>query len=60
MPNPSTDMSGLQIAFLDGQQTPTINSSETSFNTLGVQMRGYFDFGVALQDPRCIVKMAGA
>ena len=58
--NPSTDVSGIQIAFLDGQQTPTINSAETAFNTLGMQMRGYFDFGVALQDPRAIVKVKGA
>ena len=58
--NPTTDVSGIQIAFLDGQQTPTINSAETSFNTLGMQMRGYFDFGVALQDPRAIVKVKGA
>jgi hypothetical protein len=58
--NPTTDVSGIQIAFLDGQQTPTINSSETAFDTLGMQMRGYFDFGVALQDPRAIVKVKGA
>jgi hypothetical protein len=57
--NPTTDVSGIQIAFLDGQQTPIINQSETAFNTLGMQMRGYFDFGVALQDPRAIVKVKG-
>lgn len=57
---PSIDVSGIQIAFLDGQQTPVIQQSETSFNTLGMQMRGYFDFGVALQDPRAIVKVKGA
>ena len=58
--SPTTDVSAIQIAFLDGQQTPTINSSETQFNTLGMQMRGVFDFGVALQDPRAIVKCKGA
>jgi hypothetical protein len=57
--SPTTDVSAIQIAFLDGQQTPTINSSETVFNTLGMQMRGFFDFGVALQDPRAIVKVKG-
>lgn len=56
---PSTDIAALQIGFLDGMQTPTINQSETTFDTLGMQMRGYFDFGVALQDPRAIVKMKG-
>lgn len=56
---PETDMAALQIAFLDGRQTPIINTAETSFNTLGMQMRGYFDFGVALQDSRMIVKVKG-
>ena len=59
MNSPNLDVSALQIAFLDGQRTPVINQSETSFNTLGMQMRGYFDFGVALQDPRAIVKVEG-
>ena len=58
--NPSTDISAVQIAFLDGVQTPTINQSETAFNTLGMQMRGYFDFGCALQDGRAAVKVKGA
>ena len=57
--NPTADVAALQCAFLDGQQTPIIQSSETSFNTLGMQMRGYFDFGFALQDPRAIVKVKG-
>lgn len=60
MSRPSSDIAALQIGFLDGMQTPTINQAETSFDTLGMQMRGYFDFGVALQDPRAIVKMKGA
>ena len=60
MSQPTQDAAALQIAFLDGQQTPIINSSEASFNTLGMQMRGYFDFGVALQDGRCMVKVKGA
>lgn len=60
LPNPTTDVSGIQVAFLDGKQTPTLDSAQTDFNTLGMQWRGYFDFGVALQDPRGIVKMKGA
>ena len=57
--NPTTDVSGLQVAFLDGKRVPTLDQAQTDFNTLGVQWRGYFDFGVALQDPRAIVKMKG-
>lgn len=58
--NPSLDVSAIQTAFLDGVQTPTISSAETTFDTLGMQMRGVFDFGTALQDPRAIVKVKGA
>lgn len=53
-------VSVLDIAFLDGRQTPTIESSEADFNTLGMQFRCYFDFGVATQDDVGAVKSAGA
>jgi hypothetical protein len=49
-----------EIAFLDGQQTPTIQSSEADFNTLGIQHRGFFDFGCALTEYRGSVMSAGA
>jgi hypothetical protein len=39
---------------------PTVETAEADFSVLGIQMRGYFDFGVALQDWRGGVKMAGA
>ena len=42
-----------------GQESPTIETAEADFNTLGVQMRGYRDFGVALQDPRGGLKVKG-
>ena len=29
-----------------------VETADADFNVLGVQMRGYHDFGVALQDPR--------
>lgn len=37
-----------------------IESEETAFNTLGMQWRGYFDFGVALQEKRAGIKCKGA
>jgi len=44
------DLPVIEVAFLNGQESPTIETAEADFNRLGVQMRGYHDFGVALQD----------
>ncbi len=54
-----SDLPVIEVAFLNGQESPTIESAEADFNVLGVQMRGYHDFGVALQDPRGGVKSKG-
>jgi hypothetical protein len=54
-----TDLPVIEVAFLNGQESPTIETAEADFNVLGVQMRGYHDFGVALQDPRGGVKAKG-
>lgn len=56
--NPA-DVAAIEIAYLRGKRTPTIESGETDFNTLGMQWRGYFDFGVAMQDSRAAVKSKG-
>ena len=39
------------MAFLNGQESPTIETAQADFDVLGVQMLGYHEFGVALQDP---------
>ena len=54
-----SDLPVIEVAFLNGQESPTIETAEADFNKLGVQMRGYHDFGVALQDPRGGVKAKG-
>ncbi len=41
-----------QVAYLDGRRAPTIETADTLFNTLGLQMRCYWDFGVAALDYR--------
>jgi len=46
-------------AFFNGQESPTIETADADFSVLGVQMRGYHDFGVALQDHRGGVKSKG-
>lgn len=53
------DLPMIEIAFLDGQQVPTIESADADFNQLGIQVRGYHDFGVAKQDHRAAVKSKG-
>ena len=54
-----TDLPVIEVAFLNGQEAPTIETADADFNVLGVQMRGYHDFGVALQDPRGAIKSKG-
>jgi len=56
--NPA-DVAAIEIAYLRGKRTPTIESGESDFNVLGMQWRGYFDFGVAMQDFRAAVKVKG-
>jgi hypothetical protein len=41
------DLPVMEVAFLNGVQSPVVETAEADFNTLGVQMRGYFDFGVS-------------
>jgi hypothetical protein len=49
----------IEVAFLNGQEGPTIETAEADFNVLGVQMRGYTDFGCSLIEYRGGVKTAG-
>lgn len=49
----------IEMLFLNGQQMPTIESSEADFKTLGIDMRGFHDFGAALQEYRLGVAMKG-
>jgi len=53
------DLPVIEVAFLNGQESPTIETADVNFSQLGIQMRGYHDFGVALQDYRGGVKMKG-
>jgi hypothetical protein len=55
-----TDIATIEVAFLNGVETPTVETADADFNVLGIQMRGYHDFGVALQEYRAGVKNAGA
>jgi hypothetical protein len=47
-------------SFLNGVQTPTVESAAADFDQLGVQFRGYHDFGVDLAEYLAGVKSKGA
>jgi len=53
------DVPAFGIAYLDGQESPTIEQAEADFNTLGIQFRGYHDFGVCQIDPNGGIKSKG-
>lgn len=53
------DAPAMQVGFLDGVQEPIVETADADFDELGIQMRGYFDFGLALMDPHCGVKVTG-
>jgi len=49
----------LEVAFLGGVDRPTVERADADFNTLGIQFRGYIDFGVREQDYRGAAKLKG-
>lgn len=57
--NPA-NLAAIEVALLNGQESPTVESAEADFDILGIALRGYHDFGVKKQDPRAGVKSAGA
>jgi hypothetical protein len=53
------DMPVIETVFLNGVERPTVESADVDFDQLGVQWRGYWDFGVAKQEYRGGVAMKG-
>ena len=56
------DLAVIEVAFLDGVDTPTVQTAgpDWNFNRLGISMRVIFDFGVNQQNFRAGVKSNGA
>lgn len=54
------DFSVIDVAFLNGQVTPHVESAEMDFDVLGMQWRVYSDWGVAMLEPKGGVKSNGA
>lgn len=48
----------MEVAFLNGQRTPTVQQADADFNQLGIQVRGFFSYGVAKAEARGAYRMA--
>lgn len=57
--NPSS-LASICVSFLNGNQSPTVESADADFSTLGIQLRGYFDFGCDLAEYLAGIKSKGA
>ena len=54
------DLPALDVAFLSGQQSPTIEQVVPEADKLGITLRGYMDFGVTKGEPLSTLRMATA
>lgn len=54
------DLATVEVAFLNGRDTPEVASAKADFAVLGIDFRGVMDFGVSLMEYRAGVKAAGA
>lgn len=48
----------MEVAFLNGNRQPTVESAEADFSTLGIQVRGHWSWGVAKAEGRSCYRMA--
>lgn len=54
------DIPCIEVAFLFGKDTPTVETDQFEFDRLGMATRAFFDFGVSLQEYRGGLKLKGA
>jgi phage major head subunit gpT-like protein len=54
------DLPTMEVGFLNGQRQPTVEQAEADFDVLGIQVRGFFDFGVSKAESRACYRMATA
>ena len=53
------DLPVMEVGFLGGQESPTIEQADADFDQLGIQFRGYHDFACVKAEWRAGVKSAG-
>ena len=58
---PAASLAPMVVAFLNGQQTPTVEyfGLDANVERLAAAWRVYHDFGTALCDPRAAVRSKG-
>lgn len=49
----------MQVAFLNGREQPFVESADADFNTLGIQMRCWYDYGAAFGEWRSGIRSTG-
>jgi len=54
------EMKPMLVTFLNGQESPTVESTDADFSTLGIQFRGYHDFGCDKSEYLAGLKSKGA
>ena len=50
----------VNAAFLNGRQTPVVETADADFHQLGIEMRCYFDYGVAAGEYKAALYSTGA
>jgi hypothetical protein len=54
------ELKPMVVSFLNGQRTPTVESSDADFDQLGIQFRGFHDFGSDKSEYLSGIKSKGA
>jgi hypothetical protein len=57
---PKEVLPAMVVSFLDGVETPTVESADADFKELGIQFRGFHDFGASQAEYLCGIKSKGA
>lgn len=50
----------VDVAFLNGRQTPVVETAEANFHQLGIEMRCYYDFGASTGELKAALYSTGA
>jgi hypothetical protein len=53
------DLAAVEVAFLNGSESPVVETAEADFDKLGILIRGYFDFGSSKTEYLAAVKSTG-